>query len=233
MKLEELSTDQLEQELQRFEAVRRQAASVMVALIAEADRRQVPLADGCRTTREWVAGRIDATSEEASVLTRLAGSLQDLPQTTRRLAEGELSVARALTASRVATAESESEWFERLAGLNLAGAERLAARHRRMSRRHERNRHQTSWLAIQPSLDESWWRLSGGVGSLAGQVISSALRDRADQFPNDSGDRLQRQALALESIRQDSSRSTGHGSEPSITAFMDLDVANEPAVKLG
>lgn len=223
MNIHEMSTDQLEQEIQRFEVVRRQAAAVMGALIAEVDRRQVPLGDGCRSTREWVAGRIDTTPEEASGLTRLSLALQDLPETSDRFAKGELSVARALLISRVATAESEADWFERLARLNLAGAERLVARHRRLNRKKERAQHRTSWVSIQPSLDEAWWRLSGGVGSVAGHIISTALRDRADELPSGSGDQTHRQALALESLCQDAYQS--EGSEPSITAFVDLDAA--------
>lgn len=233
MELGDLSTDQLEQELHRFESLRRQAASVMVALIAEADRRQVPLGDGCRSTKEWLAGRIDVTSEEASVLTQVAGSLQDLPETYRRLAEGELSVARARTVARVATARTEGQWLERLSGLNLRGAERVAARHDRISRQRERNRHRESWLSIQPSLDESWWRLSGGVGPVAGQVISAAVTERADRLPNEAGDRHHRRALALEAICRDSSDSNGEGAGPSISVFVDLDAANGSGGEIG
>jgi hypothetical protein len=232
MELANLTTDQLEQELTRFETLRRQAGSVMVALIAEADRRQVPLGDGCRNTREWVSGRVDADPDDAKVLTNLACSLEDLPEISRRLAEGSIGIARAHLLSRVADQASEVNWLSRTSGLNLAATERLVSRHRRIGRQRERRQERDSWLSLQPSLDESWWRINGGVGAIAGKTISDAIEARADQFPHDEGDKHHRQALALETICRD--YSGGEDSKvPSILSFVDFDLANATGGEAG
>jgi|ADGO01.1.fsa_nt_gi hypothetical protein len=155
----------------------------MVALVGEADRRQVPLADGCRTTAEWVSARLDVDRDEAKRLADLGVRLEGLPVVSERLAKGEVGIARAHAISRVATPDTEQAWMNRLSGYDLAGVERHVARHRRMTRRRERRNHDESFLSIQPSLDEGWWRIRGGVGGLAGRVISKTLRDKADQLP--------------------------------------------------
>src|SRR5688572_5810101 len=94
--IRDLTTDQVERELLFWEQVRRHAVARQAVLVAEADRRQVPLGDGCRNLREWVAARLDLTSEESSQLLRLSRSLGDLPATARRLEAGECSPGRAV-----------------------------------------------------------------------------------------------------------------------------------------
>src|SRR5690606_2483327 len=102
-----------------------------------------------------------------------------------------------------------------------AGVERHVARHRRVTRRRERRNHDESFLSIQPSLDEGWWRIRGGVGGLAGRVISKTLRANGGQVRRGAGPLHHRQALALEQLCL--------GDEPaapvSVTAFLDLDAA--------
>ncbi len=103
-----VSTDELELELGRLESLIRQARSVQLGLIGEADRRQVPLGDGCRDTAEWVAAHLDVSAVEAKRLVRLLRRLPGLPEMAERFGKGELSLGRAEALSRVATAESET-----------------------------------------------------------------------------------------------------------------------------
>ena len=220
--LSDLSTDQLEQRLMEIESARTRLAALEVALIAEADRRQVPLADGCRTTTEWVAGRLDIPAKQARLLTRLAKGLGALPVTAGRLARGECSVYRAGLIAGAASPQSEEEWWERLRLYGLAGAARVVRRHRGMTRHEERRAHADSYFSIHPSLDESWWDITGGLAGIAGQVVSDALQEKADEFPREEGSLAHRQALALEALCA--------GDEPSpphLTAFFDLDAAAE------
>jgi hypothetical protein len=215
-----LSTDQLEGKLMEIESARTRLAAFEVALVAEADRRQVPLADGCRTTAEWVAARLDVPAERARLLTRLAVGLGALPVTAERLARGECSLDRAGLIAAVASPSSEEEWWERLRWHGLAGAARVVRRHRGMTRHQERSAHADSYFSVQPSLDESWWNISGGLAGIAGQVVSETLRDKADEFPRHQGSLAHRQALALEALCA--------GEEPPaprLTAFFDLDAA--------
>ena len=221
---DELSTDEVESWLANLERLRSRVTSLQAALVAEADRRQVPTADGCRTLSEWVAGRLDVPGDEASRLVTLARSLPNLPEVASRLATGDIGPARAETIAGVASEADEKEWLERLRGLDLTGAARVTGRHRRLTRPRERACHDESYLVLQPSLDESWWRISGGVTGLAGAVIDKALTDRIDQLPPDAtGSRAHRRALALESLCLDASSGETSGSGPTITAFCDLD----------
>src|SRR5690606_31993746 len=151
--IRDLTTDQIVQELLFWEQVRRHAVARQAELAAEADLRQVPLGDGCRHVRERDAAKLDLTTEEFSQSSRLGSALGQLPATAKRLEAGECSPGRAVLISRVATAESESDWWERLSGHDLAGAERLVGRHRRIGRLRERRSHRDSFLLMQPALD--------------------------------------------------------------------------------
>src|SRR5690606_14091583 len=106
---------------------RRQAAAVMVALVGEADRRQVPLADGCRDTAEWVSAKLDVGKDQARQISELSVRLDDLPGLAERLASGEIGPERAHAISRVATPDTEQHWVRRLSGYDLAGVERQVA----------------------------------------------------------------------------------------------------------
>ena len=57
------------------------------------------------------------------------------------------------------------------------------------------------FLVIQPSLDESWWRLWGGLDGYAGAMVDKVLTELADQLPElpdgFSGDSGWRRATAL------------------------------------
>ena len=124
--------------------------------------------------------------------------------------------------SRVASAGLEGVWWEWLCGYDLAGAERLVGRHRRVGRFRGRGSHGDSLFLMQPALDESWWNVRGGVTGAAGQLISETLRERAEEMGRDAGSMPHRQALALEELCVGEVSAGG----PSITVFMDLEVAN-------
>ena len=50
------------------------ARASQAEIVEELDMRQVPLADGCRSMREWLAGRLGLNNDIASSLARLAKS---------------------------------------------------------------------------------------------------------------------------------------------------------------
>ncbi len=225
-----VSTDELELELGRLESLIRPADALQLGLIGEADRRQVPLGDGCRNTAEWVAAHLDVSAVEAKRLVRLLRRLPGLPEMAERFGKGELSLGRAEALSRVATAGSETGWLASTRGRDLAGIERLVARHKRIDGSQERDRHRASYVWCQPSLDEAWVKINGGLAGPAGQTVIDALGKRADHFPREAGSRPHRQALALETICLDylsgDTDTTGSGSGPSITAFVDVEAAS-------
>jgi hypothetical protein len=177
-----------------------------------------------------VAANLDVSADDAKRMERLSKRLPGLPGIGRLLTKGEISLGRAAVLAKVATADSEGDWLERTWGRDLAGTERVVARHRRITRAEERERNRASYLWLQPSLDEAWVKINGGLAGPAGQTVIDALDRRADQFPKEGGSKLHRQALALETICLDSlnteTSGSGSGSGPSITAFVDMDTAS-------
>lgn len=237
MEWDHLSSDQLEGELARLEGLRTRAAALQVGLIAEADRRQLPTGDGCRTLADWVAWRLDVSAETAHRYVELARRLADLPGLSEGFARGDIGFERAAAVAPIATPNGEADMIGQLEGWDLEGVRRYVARHRRFTRDDERRSHDRSYVVMQPSLDESWWRLWGGLAGATGAAVDRALRQRADQLPPDGTGSAHRQALALESMALDSlDRPLPDGTNPrspSLTAFVDWNLAGESGGEMG
>ncbi|CAN5878258.1 hypothetical protein BH23ACT5_BH23ACT5_14100 [soil metagenome] len=233
----ELSTDQLELELTRLESLKTRAAALQTVLIAEAESRQLALLDGSRTMTEWVSARLDTGTDTARRLVTLSRARADRPLIAHRLDHGEIGPERAAAICAMTPAGSEEDALAHTRGLDLAGVARLAARHRRISRSSEERSHDSSYLVIQPTLDESWWRLWGGLTGPAGAVVEEALRQRGDQLPDDSSSAAHRRALALESVCGDSIEGSlpesGGSGGPAVTAFFDFDLAARTGAETG
>jgi len=124
------TTDALEQRLLRLESVVAAARTEQAGIVAELDTRQVPLADGCRSMREWLAGRLGVTNDTAGSLGRLAHSQH---HDVRRMAgRGELSFDQAVEADRLAALVGETQAIDAAVTHDIAGMRRLTARHRRI-----------------------------------------------------------------------------------------------------
>ena len=65
MDVEIVAIDQIERQLLRSESVIARERASQMGLLREVDRRQGALAAGCRSLREWVAGRLDVAPETA------------------------------------------------------------------------------------------------------------------------------------------------------------------------
>ena len=86
--LQDLTTDNLEQQLIELESIKARLTARQLCLLREADQRQTPLSDGCRSLQEWTAGRLDVAPETAKQLVKAALTLTDLPDLEDRLLEG-------------------------------------------------------------------------------------------------------------------------------------------------
>jgi len=180
--------DLLEQILCEAEAAVARLRAVQASIVVELDRRQVATADGCHSTAEWVAGRLDLAPGD------------DLLDMGRRF--------------------------------DITGLRRRASRVRRMTRHDERRAFADRYLVVQPSLDESAWRLHGLLPGADGCIVERALDQRADGFPLLPGgttcSRGQRHADALVSLATDSLGGTGDGggaATPLVTVFVDAAAA--------
>ncbi len=229
------TTDELEQALAAAEEVVAQQRALQVRLLADLDARQVNLTDGSRSMAEWVAARLDVSPETATDLMRLSRRLADEPLAAEGLATGRCTFDRVVEESRLAAAGAPRQIIEASRGWDLTGVRRLAARHRRMTRRDECEVFEGRFVALQPALDESVWRLWGRLPGFEGRIVEEAISRRADHFPRlpdgSRGSRAQRQADALVSIANDAldgGRLEDPGAaEPLVSIFVDARIAAE------
>jgi len=232
--LSDLTTDALEQQLIEIESLKARLTARQLFLLREADQRQTPLADGCRSLAEWTAGRLDVAPETAKTLVTAARTLSDQPGLQERLIDGIGSFDRILATAHLTTAGASPERIELSAGLDIPGVRRLTARYRRMSRPNQQQVFADRFLTMQPTLDRTAYRLWGQLAGTDGELVEQALLNRADSFPTlPDGTRSslgQRQADALVSISQDSlttsSGQDGSSSGPILSVFTNGNLAS-------
>ena len=217
---DQFPTDELECRLVAGERLIAQIRADQADIIGALDQRQVPLADGCRSLNEWVAGRLDVSSQTASIIVATGRRLVDQPKLSKALHEGKTSFDRAVALARVAGDPDEYDH------LGIPGLHRLATRQDLTGER-ERSVFEGRHLTMQPTLDQSRWRLSGDLPGHDGAIIQEALFAKADSFPSESRRDGQgaRQADALTAICLDSltggSEEVQSRPEGGVTVFVD------------
>lgn len=224
----EMTADEIEYWLAGSELAIGGIRAMQMRLLQEADARQMPLGDGCRSTAEWAAGRMDISVKSARTLTSTACRLSQLPEIGRHAEARNLTYERTVEIARLATETTETETIEDAAALDIAGIQRQNARKRHLTRADERDIAANEHVVLRPNLDESRWDLWGTLSGYAGRIVDKALAARADELPTPpEGLRLgvgKRQADALVSISQDSLSGTdgqNESSTPLVSIFVD------------
>ncbi len=229
--LASVTTDRIEQVLLEGEATVARVRASQMRLLAELDQRQVPLMDGARNLTEWVSARMDLAPETAQKLTQTATRLTDQPQLAEELEQGSISFDRVAEESRLVGSGAQPELVSLSRGWSIAGIRRMAARYRRISRQDEQDTYRDRFLSIQPTLDQTSYKLWGRFPGTDGRLLDEALTRRADQFPTMPDGkrcaRTQRQADALVSIAQDSLEEAegASSSAPLVSIFVDATLA--------
>jgi hypothetical protein len=227
MDIETAAIDQIERQLLDDEAVIAQRRASQMTLLRQVDRRQAPTAAGCRSLREWVAGRLDVSPETARDLVATAHRLEDLPDVEEAVAAGAIGFDRAVAVGRFAERDDNLDLVNEMAGYDIAGIRRLAATRRRMTRVDEECAFNDRYLTVQPNIDESAWRLNGRLPGGAGSIVVRALEAKADTLPAelDTTSRAVRNADALWAISLDAltggDGATIDTSTPLLTVFVD------------
>ena len=115
------------------------------------------------------------------------------------LASGEATFDRVEALSRMS--DAVGLWEE----LDVAAVRRLAARRRGVAVEDEVRAAEDRFLVLQPSLDESWRKLWGGLDGVSGALVDKALSEAADRLPSlpngDRGGASWRRATALVTLR--------------------------------
>jgi len=222
----DLTTDTLEQQLLNAESSIGRMRSAQMTIIREIDRRQTPLADGCRSTAEWVTGRLDVAPETAKTLVSTARRLEALPTVESATSDGSITFDRAVALARIAVPSEDQTIIGELSVYDIAAIRRLRSNRHRMSRELEREAFDRRYLVAQPNLDESSWRVYGQLPAMAGRTFVEALDQKADQLPaGGGGSRTTRYADALWAISLDSlagsDGATIESATPLLTVFVD------------
>lgn len=192
---EGFTTDQLEQRLVACQMMMSRLTAEQMSILEVLDTRQVATGDGCRSLSEWVASRLDVSVETAKTLVRTMRRIGDRPDLAEALAAGEATLDRVEAVSRI------PEKLGLLAHLDVAEVRYRAAQHVRISAETEAGNASERFLVLQPCLDESWWRIWGGLDGYAGAIVDKALTEAADALPplpdGIRGDSSWRKATAL------------------------------------
>ncbi len=171
-----VSTDSLQQQLLSVEQEISGLRATELGVLDELDRRQVHTGDGCRTLAQWVSLVLDTTLDDARSLVRTMRRTQSRTDLREGLSDG-MSFRRVEALSKIEDDIGLGyEW-------DVAGVLREAARRVRLTAEGEHRIEQDRFLVIQPSLDESRWKLWGGLDGYSGAIVDKALSDAADALP--------------------------------------------------
>ena len=169
-----LTPDQLEQVLGAAERRIARLRWIQVQAIRGAARRQVPLGDGCRTTAEWIRGRVDTTPETARSLEAVASI--DSPNLDRALEDGHVGFDRVAEAARAGDGDLAAH-------LDLAAMRRRANRRHRVTRNQEIRDFGARSVTYQRNLFETVGRLSAEGPAIETDFILSMIDQATDQLP--------------------------------------------------
>jgi hypothetical protein len=181
MDWERSSTDSIEQQLVEDERLIGRLRARQMAALAELDTRQIATADGSRSLSEWVSARLDTGPESAKTLVRTMRRLQERPDLERYLAVGEVSFDRTEALSRIHEDVGLMAWAD------VAGVRREAAKRARISAEIAERTAKDRFFVMQPSLDESWWKVWGGLEGHSGALVDKVLTEAADALPEIEG----------------------------------------------
>ena len=227
----------METDLVGLEAEISRLRARQVVLVNELDRAQAHHSDGSRSILEWVQSHLDIDIDTARHLVYTSQRVARHRYLSFRLADGTATLPRIVAALRYA--EMGASYHDVLDSFDrdLPGVARLTARRRRVTSHNEEHTFAERYFTMQPTLDESSYRMWGQVPGVMGRTLETAICRRSDELRDttgdDTGSQSQRNADALVSIAHDS-LDTGHtsaaaNSAPHVTVFVDATTDDDPA----
>ncbi|MEX0699218.1 MAG: HNH endonuclease [Acidimicrobiia bacterium] len=176
----------LESELVRLEQVISGARARQAEILSQLDRMQVDLSDGDRGMEDWTAAHLDVSPQTAHRLMTIAHS--EDRWLLEQFKAGRFGLDRASHLVKLAATGCPTDLFlEAADDYSLGRLWGLVEQRREVSATHEQSSFESRYLVIQPSLDESMFKLWGQLYGLDGEMVDKALRQKADEFPNIPG----------------------------------------------
>jgi hypothetical protein len=219
-----VSIDGLEQDFARLTAAVSRLDALRLQVLRELDLAQAPMGDGARSLVEWVAGRFDLEPDTARTLVHLARTADS--QVEDLLESGDVTTDRAAAVVRLKTAGADDVTVDRSWSQDLPGVRRMTAGHRHIGPADESDLFADRFLVLQPSLDESTWRLWGQLTGVDGRILDKAVHTAVDSLPNDP-DSTASQERADGLVAVASAWLTGEtgGHETTVEVFVDAGLA--------
>jgi hypothetical protein len=214
-----LSLDALEQILIQEEHEIARHRALQLAALELLDRSQVATADGARTLEDWLAARLDVGHDTSRRVVQAMRRTEHRPELREALARGDASFDRVEASARIAAPASDPLFRH----LDVDGVRREAATRARIGAIEEHRDFLDNHLVMQPNLDQSRWRLWGGLDGVLGAIVDRALTDVADQLPigpEAPMDQRWRRAMALTQLCVEAEPSPAQ-----ISVFIDAGVA--------
>jgi hypothetical protein len=178
MEWRSFTNDQIEEILGRIEQKESEGQALKLEALEELDRRQVFTADGSRNLSEWYAACVDVSHTTARSLVQTMRRTQNKPHLRDALAAGAVSFDRVEALSKI---EDEPDLMQHL---DIAGVYRTAADRVEDTSEDEVRSAADRYFVMQPSQDESWWRIHGGLDGYSGALVDKVLTEAADQLPD-------------------------------------------------
>ena len=174
--------DSLETELSAVETEIGRLRARQVEILTELDTHQVYLTEGDRGMEDWVASRLDVSPQTAHRLMTVVHAPD--PWYRQQLAAGRWGLDRAAFLVKLAATGAPADLIDQAAAdYSLGRLWGLIDSRRRIDPLTEQVTFESRYLVIQPSLDESMFRLWGQLYGVDGQLVDKALRQKADEFP--------------------------------------------------
>jgi hypothetical protein len=174
--------DALERDFAELTAAASRLDALRLGVLRELDIAQAAAVDGARTMVEWVAGRFDLETSTTRTLVALARAADEDLESA--LADGQVTTDRAAALVGLKTAGADAATVAHSWGRDLAGVRQMTSAHRRISNREESEAFADRYLHIQPSLDESSWKLWGQLSGIDGRIVDKAIQTAVDSLPN-------------------------------------------------
>jgi hypothetical protein len=142
------------------------------------------------------------------------------------LESGSVTADRAAAVVRLKNAGADQRILDESWGRDLTGVRQMLAGHRRITAAEESDSFGGRFLHLQPSLDESRWKVWGQLGGPDGRLVDKALQTAADSLPDNPDTTVsQARADSLVSVASEWLAGEIGGHDTAVEIFIDAALA--------
>jgi hypothetical protein len=177
----DLTNDQLVDEIQRLAAHIDAAVCEWLGMVAEFDRRDVSAEWGMASTAQWLSWRCSIGPGTAREHVRVAKALEELPLVRAAFARGELSYSKVRAITRVENVEQEQELLGLAQYATAAQLECIVGAYRGVTRLEAERAIESRYLTVDQNEDGSW-TVRGKLPAEDGALLARALEVARDEL---------------------------------------------------